>query len=629
MANQFIIKNTMAEMRSTTASEIKDIQDGTYNGILLLGYYQKEDTPGPIVYFLSVTGDLDDGGSVIEIAGIKLEHKFVGEVDVKYFGAISQLNVNQSVVINRAIQKSRNISIDQNYYIDCSGDGSGLLLLSNSTISFKGNGALTGIPTASTNYKIINIYNCLNVNVINPKIIGERNGHIGSTGEWGHGISITNSENIVIDNPYIKDCWGDAIYIGNQYWDTISTISTNNITVNNAVINNVRRNGISITSNKNVTLNNPKIYNTNGTAPQAGIDIEPEGLDGLPVVVDNIIINNPYTENNIGSGIMLFLTNAIKLQNNPKIDINILNHIDLKSKHGLFIPGVIDGLKGAVNVLNPIYTNNNEGAILISNYGKEDTLLLNIESPILRNWNTSRSTFDLYKHAINIIKEDNTETYRNIGITINKPYFDFTSKGDFSSFIFYCLSSNPNYKSIVINDISGVTYGAKIMNIVQGCLVYDKRNVLTGDYWEETSLINFVRRGRFLTNYTNKNLANNPLFRIQGTDWTNGQRVSFVVEKQGSYLTIVSDNNNIRPQTYGGNLSSRDIGEKITLEFNDGYWFIAEKLGTWTNADRSSDITLISLTEPFPLPPNGIWIDVTNNNIKKRNLSNNGWDPMA
>lgn len=245
--------------------------------------------------------------------------------------------------------------------------------------------------------------------MINPKIIGERNGHIGSAGEWGHGISITNSENVVIDNPDIKDCWGDAIYIGNQYWDGVSTISTNNITVNNAVINNVRRNGISITSNKNVTLNNPKIYNTNGTAPQAGIDIEPEGLDGLPVVVDNIIINNPYTENNIGSGIMLFLTDALKLQNNPKIDINILNHMDLESKHGLFIPGVIDGLKGAVNVLNPIYTNNKEGAILISNYGKEDTLLLNIESPILRNWNTSRSTFDLYKHAINIIKEDNTE----------------------------------------------------------------------------------------------------------------------------------------------------------------------------------------------------------------------------
>lgn len=619
----------MAEMRSTTASEIKDIQDGIYNGILLLGYYQKDDTPTPIVYFLSITGDLDDGGSVIEIAGIKLEHKFVGEVNVRYFGAISQLNLNQSIVINRAIQKGRNIIIDQNYYIDCSGDGSGLLLLSNRTISFKGDGALTGIPTNSANYKIINIYNCLNVKVINPVVIGERNGHTGSEGEWGHGISITNSENVVIDNPYIKDCWGDAIYIGNQYWDTISAISTNNITVNNAVINNVRRNGISITSNKNVTLNNPKIYNTNGTAPQAGIDIEPEGLGGLPVVVDNIIINNPYTENNIGSGIMLFLTDAVKLQNNPKIDINILNHIDLKSKHGLFIPGVIDGLKGAVNVLNPTYTNNQEGAILISNYGKEDTLLLNVESPILRNWNTSRSTFDLYKHAINIIKEDNTETYRNVGITINKPYFDYTNKGDYSTFIFYCLSSNPDYKSIVINDISGVTYGPKVMNMAKGCLVYDKRNVLTGDYWEETSLINFVRKGRFLTNYTNKNLANNPLFRIQGTDWTNGQRVSFIVEKQGSYLTIVSDNNNIKPQTYGGNLSSRDLGEKITLEFNDGYWFIAEKLGTWTNADRSSDITLISQTEPYPLPTNGIWIDVTNNNIKKRNSSDNGWDQIA
>lgn len=63
----------MAAMRGLSAAEITALQSGTYEGVRLLGYYEKGDTPAPVIYYLTPTNpDLgpDDGGSVIEIGGI-------------------------------------------------------------------------------------------------------------------------------------------------------------------------------------------------------------------------------------------------------------------------------------------------------------------------------------------------------------------------------------------------------------------------------------------------------------------------------------------------------------------------------------------------------------------------------
>jgi len=92
MAKQFLIKNTMADMRNLCACEIAELQDGTYLGVQLLGYYQSGDTPDPINYYLFSTTDADDGGSIVEASTIKLHHDFLGFVNVKYFGAKGNWN---------------------------------------------------------------------------------------------------------------------------------------------------------------------------------------------------------------------------------------------------------------------------------------------------------------------------------------------------------------------------------------------------------------------------------------------------------------------------------------------------------------------------------------------------------
>jgi len=89
MANQFLIKETMADMKALSAAEISALQAGTYAGVQLLGYYEKGDTPNSILYFLSNSLDLGDGGSIIKVQDIVLEHQFTSQLHPSYFGIVS------------------------------------------------------------------------------------------------------------------------------------------------------------------------------------------------------------------------------------------------------------------------------------------------------------------------------------------------------------------------------------------------------------------------------------------------------------------------------------------------------------------------------------------------------------
>lgn len=45
MANQFLIKETMDAIHDLSAHEITGLQDGMFDGVQLLDYYEKGDTP--------------------------------------------------------------------------------------------------------------------------------------------------------------------------------------------------------------------------------------------------------------------------------------------------------------------------------------------------------------------------------------------------------------------------------------------------------------------------------------------------------------------------------------------------------------------------------------------------------
>ena len=91
--------------------------------------------------------------------------------------------------------------------------------------------------------------------------------------------------------------WGDGIYFANLFTDGDVI---DNIKVTNSVMDNNRRQGVSISGGSNILFENCVFKNTKGTAPQAGIDIEPD--EGYAEVT-NLEIRNCKFINNAGHGV--------------------------------------------------------------------------------------------------------------------------------------------------------------------------------------------------------------------------------------------------------------------------------------------------------------------------------------
>ncbi|AXF52566.1 MAG: hypothetical protein [Caudoviricetes sp.] len=103
---EFLVADNVEELRNITPQVAELLTNGTYKGVTLLGYYVKGDTPAPIEYYLSNTTNIDDGGSVFEIGGIKLKHDFGDFIHVSYFGAKGGDEFDNSLIYNNIISSS-------------------------------------------------------------------------------------------------------------------------------------------------------------------------------------------------------------------------------------------------------------------------------------------------------------------------------------------------------------------------------------------------------------------------------------------------------------------------------------------------------------------------------------------
>lgn len=198
MANQFLITNTMADMRALSEAEVTALTNGTYNGVQLLGYYQAGDTPSPIIYFYFESDTTtDNGGSIIALAQGRLKHQFRDAMlDVRYFGAKGDGIQDDTDYIQGALNTEKDVyfpNTGQSYMItahnsrrDASNTGyltgawldqGGLDVKSNQTLLFETGASLKTIPTNHNAYHVIKIVNKINVAIINATIYGERKEH--------------------------------------------------------------------------------------------------------------------------------------------------------------------------------------------------------------------------------------------------------------------------------------------------------------------------------------------------------------------------------------------------------------------------------------------------------------------
>ncbi len=235
--------------------------------------------------------------------GMGVYQNDLSEVNVTSYGATGNGSTDDTASIQKAIDTgaSKVIIPDGTYMINA------LVSVkprSNQTIQMSEGTILKAIPTSEQCYQIILIKNVTNVQIWGGTILGERYQHQATKGEFGYGIWVADmTDTIRINNTTIKDCWGDGIMVGS---DGSSTGLARNLIIDNVTCDSNRRQGMSITYGENIIISNSTFMNTNGTNPQAGIDIEPGCKD--PVhgdYVKNVAIKYCQFINNKWAGIAL------------------------------------------------------------------------------------------------------------------------------------------------------------------------------------------------------------------------------------------------------------------------------------------------------------------------------------
>ena len=183
------------------------------------------------------------------------------------------------------------------YMIDA---GRGVRLRSHTRLQMASTAELDVIPNSLSTSEAIQVYNVNNVEIVGGRIVGDRVKHKGSSGEWGYAIKILGASKVLVKDIHISNCWGDGMWIGGTGRGS-SLVRSTYITLNNVVANNNRRQGLSIGPSRYVYVTNSTFSNTNGTLPEAGIDIEPQTQGP----VSDVRLYNLTLTGNRGNGLEL------------------------------------------------------------------------------------------------------------------------------------------------------------------------------------------------------------------------------------------------------------------------------------------------------------------------------------
>jgi hypothetical protein len=100
----------------------------------------------------------------------------------------------------------------------------------------------------------------------------------------------------------ISGCWGDGICIGAKKTRDGSRVLSRDVVIDGVVSTGNRRQGLSIGGSRDVRVSNCEFSHTSGTAPQCGIDIEPD----RPDVTTNVRITNCRIHDNAAHGILAY-----------------------------------------------------------------------------------------------------------------------------------------------------------------------------------------------------------------------------------------------------------------------------------------------------------------------------------
>lgn len=264
-----------------------------------MGYYSKDDFGGATYMIRTKTeADTADEMTLIDLADENLIAELVltPEMNVKQFGAKGDGTNDDTANIQCAMNNSSTVLIPAGtYMINAVTE---LHPKSGNRIILDNDATLKAITNDATSYRIFHFVDVQNVELCGGTLEGDRLTHTGLTGEWGNCIRVYGtSHNIYIHDMTLKNPWGDCL--GVVCDGDVRTARLHSI--------NARRNGYSIGRVNNFVSNDDIIEGTNGTAPQCGVDIEPDDNSDY---LNNVVFNNLRSLDNASAGFMCYMARS-------------------------------------------------------------------------------------------------------------------------------------------------------------------------------------------------------------------------------------------------------------------------------------------------------------------------------
>ena len=161
---------------------------------------------------------------------------------------------------------------------------------------------LIAIPNAAPRSNVLLARGVDDIEIAGGRIVGERGAHLGTQGEWGHGLAIRGCRRVRVRSLHAANCWGDGISIGANKIDDHQLVPSQDIVLQGVRCEGNRRQGLTIGRARRVRVLDSAFLGTGGTAPGYGIDIEPDPGD----VAQDILIRRCLLQGNRGGGIQLF-----------------------------------------------------------------------------------------------------------------------------------------------------------------------------------------------------------------------------------------------------------------------------------------------------------------------------------
>jgi hypothetical protein len=176
--------------------------------------------------------------------------------------------------------------------------------------------------------------------------------------EWRMTLDLSGCQRVRIEGLRLESSGGDGIYLGatgKRPW-------REDVVIRDVVCHDHHRQGISVISAVNLLIENCTLSNTGGTAPQAGIDFEPNGEREKLV---NCVMRNCLIEGNAGAGVLIY-TKPLSGKSDP-ISIRVEDcHIRSGRDVGIGVGAILDnGPLGLIEFVNCTIENTAKGGIYV------------------------------------------------------------------------------------------------------------------------------------------------------------------------------------------------------------------------------------------------------------------------